>query len=107
MADEPLTATDGTRKFTLRVLDPADTLDLLEAAGDASSNAGWVRYAMAVCSVAEIDGVPVPMPANKDAIRAQGRRLGNVGFAAIAKVLFGSADTESAPTGDATETAKN
>lgn len=86
------------RTITLRILDPADMLDLFEAAGSASSNAGWVRYASVVASVSGIDGVPIPIPAKKEAIRTLARRLGNDGFAAVAKFLFG--DGEGAPKDD-------
>jgi hypothetical protein len=86
---EPIIVTDARgRKIQLRALDPADTLDLLEAAENASSNRGWITYAMVMASVEEIDGVPVPRASTKAQIKDIGRQLGNDGFSACAKVLF-------------------
>lgn len=79
---------DG-RKIKLRVMDPADMLDLSEAAGELSTNAGWMQRAMVAASLVEIDGVPVPMPSTKEEVRALSRKIGNVGFVAAARVLFG------------------
>jgi hypothetical protein len=106
MPADKLTVTDaGGRKLTLRALDPADMLDLLEAAGDASVNQGYIRYAMVVCSVEQIDNLPIPAPSSKDQIKALGRRLGNTGFSAAAKALFGD---PAAPAADkVAATAKN
>ena len=89
------------RKITVSPLDPADMLDLLEAAGDASANSGYIRYAMVVCSVSMIDSLPIPRPAKKADIRALAKRLDNDGFAAVASALFGKDDTNTV------ETAKN
>lgn len=106
MSDETKSATDENgKRYTIRVLDPADMLDLLEAAGDLSGNAGWVRYAMMLCSVSEIDGVPVPMPAKKSDVRALAKRIGNAGLKAIDQVLFGAPDTTT--TAEVVEAAKN
>jgi len=90
------------RKIVINPLDPADMLDLLEAAGDASANAGYMRYAMVICSVSEIDGVPVPRPSKKADIKALARRLDNDGFAAVTRSLFGAEASA-----DVAETAKN
>ena len=84
----------GGRKITLRVLDPADMLDLLEAAGSMSSNAGWVRYASVIASVSAIGDVPVPLATQKSHILATARKLGNDGFAAVAKEMFGDGATD-------------
>ena len=91
------------RKIAVTALDPADMLDLLEAAGDASANSGYMRYAMVICSVSNIDGVPVPRPTKKNEIKALAKRLGNEGFAAVTKSLFGD---DNAAKDDA-DTAKN
>ena len=89
------------RKIVVNPLDPADMLDLLEAAGDASANSGYIRYAMVVCSVSMIDGLPIPRPSKKADIRALAKRLENDGFAAVASALFGKDEA------DTVETAKN
>jgi hypothetical protein len=94
------------RKIVLRVLDPADMLDMLEAAGTASSNVGWVRYASVISSVASIDDVPVPISSTKLQIRAVARRLGNDGFAAVGTFLFGD-DTAAPADGELEGLAKN
>jgi hypothetical protein len=93
------------RKYKLRELDPADALDVLEAAGELSSNLGWVQYATSLCSVAEIEGIPVPMPRNKNAIRDLGRRVGNSGLVAITRALYGDIAKNKVET--EVETAKN
>ena len=84
------------RRIVLRVLDPADMLDLLEAAGAASSNVGWVRYASVIASVSVINDVPVPFATKKSDILAIARKLGNEGFAAVGKYLFGDDETPGA-----------
>jgi hypothetical protein len=94
------------RKITLRVLDPADMLDFLEAAGSASSNPGWVRYASIIVSVSAIADVPIPPAIRKADILQTARRLGNEGFAAVSRYLFD--DVAEAPAGDTIgELAKN
>lgn len=94
------------RKISLRILDPADMLDLLEAAGSASSNAGWIRYASVISSVSSIADIPVPIASRKSDILATARRLGNEGFAAVGAYLFG--DGTAAPANaDVEDIAKN
>lgn len=89
----PTTITDAKgRKIDVTVLGPADMLQMLEAVGDASSNAGYVRYASVVYSVSAIDGVPMPRPTQKRHILDAAARLGNEGFAAVATHLFGDAE---------------
>lgn len=106
-ASTELTATDARgRKIALRVLDPGDTLDLLEAAGPASGNEGYMRYAMVINSVSAIDDVPLPLPSNRSQLKANAKTLGNDGFAAAAMVLFGSA-IGNQRAGVDTDTAKN
>lgn len=105
MASDKITVKDSDgRVLEISPLDPADMLDLLEAAEGASSNAGFVRYAMVVCSVSAIDNVPVPRPVNKDGMKALARRLGNDGFAAVTKAMFGEPEKR---TDDVAATAKN
>lgn len=111
MAD-PRTTTDPVtgRKFTLRILTPGQMLDLLEAAGKNSINQGWVQYAMTVCSVAEIDGVPEPMPTSIKEIKALGDKLGNSGIVALGIELLGLNEGDAAPAAaqaEAVATAKN
>lgn len=84
---------DG-RVFGLREVGPAEMLDLIEAAGSASSSDAWMRYAVMICSVDAIDGKPVMMPTTKNAIRELGRKIGNSGAEALAAVLYPAAELE-------------
>lgn len=76
------------RKYGLRKLTPVDTLDVLEAAGDQSSNAVWVQMALMMCAVESIGDVDIPMPASKAHIRALAAEIGDVGFSAIQEAMF-------------------
>ena len=104
---DTFTVTDPSgRKIDGRVMNPGDMMDVLSALGERSSNPGLVQYAAVVCSVASIDGVPVPVPTNYQQMRAFGAKLGNDGFAAVAAHLF--SDASAAKSGDAdADTAKN
>jgi hypothetical protein len=99
--DTTITDAKG-RKLLVHIMDPGDMLDLAEAAEDQSSNRGFMAMAMHVCSVTEIDGVPVPFPANKRDIKALAKKLGNEGLLSL--YAFGSAE---APAPDVLEQAKN
>lgn len=95
-----VTTEDG-RRLSLREINPGDMLDLIEAAGSAAGSAAWMRYALLICSVEAIDGKPVMMPHTKDAVRDLGRKIGNVGIAALSSFHYpenadsdGAADVE-------------
>ena len=79
---------DDGRTLGIRVMDMADMLDLMEAAGPVSSNQAWMNLAIPAVSVDEINGDPVPVPKTKDAIRLTTRKLGNERMAAIIWALF-------------------
>ncbi len=97
---------DG-RRFALREANPGDMLDLIEAAGTAASSSAWMRYALMICSVNAIDGKPVMMPVTKEGVRELGRRIGNVGMEALARVHYPD-ETEMGGQGDRElDTAKN
>ena len=97
---------DG-RRFSLRKTNPADMLDLIEAAGVAAASGAWMRYALMICSVSAIDGKPVLMPLTKDAVRDLGRRIGNVGMEALARVHYPEAPEGVADGTIEVDTAKN
>ena len=78
------------RALGIRTMGPAGMLDLIEAAGDQSGNASWVRSAMIITSVVAIDGIPVPVAITKDQVKRNAIMIGNEGFAAVAKMLFPS-----------------
>ncbi len=108
----PDSVTDAQgRVLKLHVMDPMDMLDLYEAAGDVAGNATWVRYAMILASVTQIDDLPIPAPKTKDQIRALGKRLGNDGLVAVAKVMFpdppATEDGAAPKDGDVVAAAKN
>ncbi len=97
---------DG-RRFALREANPGDMLDLIEVAGTAASSAAWMRYALMICSVNAIDGKPVMMPMTKEGVRELGRRIGNAGMEALARVHYPD-DAEAAGEQDRElDTAKN
>lgn len=108
MADETKIVEAEGRKFHVRPLDPGDTLDLLEAAGDRAGKRGWMLYASRACSVRQIDEVPVPMPTDVDSIKALARRIGNAGMAALMADLVEPASEGAAAEADPEqEAAKN
>jgi hypothetical protein len=73
------------RVLTLRRLTALDKLRLFKAAGPVlAQNQPWLGMALLACSVAAIDGVPVPPPANEAQIEALVQLLGDGGIAAVA-----------------------
>ena len=102
---ETMTATDARgRKLTLQALQPDGLLDLLEAGGAAANSEPWLRYATIVCSVTEIDGVPVPRARTREQIKQAARTIGNDGMAAAVAALFGNT---AAPAGADVDAAGN
>ncbi|MBR0560335.1 hypothetical protein [Neokomagataea anthophila] len=96
MLPKDITLEDG-RKLSLRELDPADMLDLIEAAGatvNGPAAGAWLSYAEMICSVTAIDGVPVQMPVTKDEIRDLARRLGKSGLAGLQPLFEEVGDQE-------------
>lgn len=76
------------RTLTVRRLNVLDRLRLFKAAGSVlAENSPWLGMAVLAASVAEIDGVPVPVPINEHQIEATVVRLGDEGLTAIANVL--------------------
>lgn len=82
-------ATDEAgRRLALRRLSALDKLQLYRAAGPAlAQNAPWMGVALLAASVAAIDDIPVPPPANEAQIEALVGRLGEHGLAAVADAL--------------------
>jgi hypothetical protein len=94
------------RSMLIKRLDMADTMDVIEAAGFASSNEAWMRMAIAICSVREIDGLVVPIPTTKEAIKNAVRKMGDELAAVTVWVLWQR--PASAPNdAEAVATAKN
>ncbi len=97
---------DG-RRFALRETNPADMLDLIEAAGSAASSGAWMRYALMICSVSAIDGKPVLMPLTKSAVRDLAKKIGNVGMEALARVHYPEEPEDGSISTNEVDTAKN
>ncbi|QDH16784.1 hypothetical protein [Swingsia samuiensis] len=88
--------TDG-RRFSIQEIDPADMLDLIEAAGSALASASaeaWLGYAEMLCSVRAIDGIPVQMPATKGEIQNLARKIGKDGVKALQGVFVNNDQEE-------------
>ena len=84
---------DG-RRLALRRLTALDKLRLFKAAGPLlAQNQMWLGMAVLACSVAAIDDVPVPQPANEAQIEALVARLGDGGIAAVSAALGGPGES--------------
>lgn len=76
------------RVLSLRRLTVLDRLRLFKAAGPVlSENHPWFGMAVLAASVAAIDGVPIPLPANELQIEAAVSRLGDEGLEIVADAL--------------------
>ena len=95
------------RKIVTKEIDPGDLFNIIEAAGGAAENKQWMRLAMVVCSVTEIDGIPVPMSAEKKDIVALARKIGNSGLVALQKALFGDDEAPAKTDAEQVAAAKN
>lgn len=82
-ADDTKIIKVGEIVYSIRALDPGDMFDLFEACSEMSSNRAWVGYASRVCSVRDIDGVPVLFPRSKDDVKALARKIGNEAMDAL------------------------
>ncbi|CAH2606520.1 conserved protein of unknown function (plasmid) [Rhodovastum atsumiense] len=93
--DGKLVATDKNgRKYTLRPLGPENVFDILEAAGEQSTNRGLLAFMGPAFSVEAIDGVPVPMPKTLRDARALVVKLGAAGMEAVRAALEMDASAE-------------
>lgn len=84
MADETRIITDAKgRKLTIRELTIMDQVRMLRAIGPAQSgNQQYVQLVTMAMMVAEIDGVPQPIPRDERTIDAMITRLGDDGMQA-------------------------
>jgi hypothetical protein len=72
------------RKLTLRKFGVLETLRLFKALGpELSANNAYIGVASFAGSVAMIDDVPMPLPANELAVEALIERLGDDGMEAV------------------------
>jgi hypothetical protein len=80
---------DG-RTLIVRRLGALDKLRLFKAIGPyLSQNEPYLGMAMLAYSVAEIDGVPIPAPANEAQLEGLISRLGDAGLSAVGRTLSG------------------
>ena len=76
------------RRLALRRLTALDKLRLFKAAGpQLAQNQPWLGMALLAASVAAIDDIPVPSPANEAQIEALVAKLGDDGINAVAAAL--------------------
>jgi hypothetical protein len=72
------------RRLTLRRFGPLETLRLFKAVGPAlSENHAYIAFASYAGSVAMIDDVPLPFPANEAGVDLLFERLGEDGLDAV------------------------
>ncbi len=84
----PLISDARGRELALRRLTALDKLRLFKAAGPSlAQNEAWLGMAALACSVAAIDGVPVPPPATEWQIESLVGRLGDDGLSAVSAAL--------------------
>ncbi len=84
----PMVTDAKGRRLHLRKLTALDKLRLFKAAGSGlAQNQPWLGMAVLAASVAAIDDVPVPQPANEQQVEALVARLGDAGIAAIGAAL--------------------
>lgn len=96
-AEDRQTVTDAAgRRLHLRRMNALDRLRLFKAAGPVlSQNQYWLGMAAIAFSVAAIDDMPVPSPANEQQIEGIVSRLGDAGIAAVAQALHVQQDAGS------------
>lgn len=76
------------RSLVFRRPTALDTLRLFKAAGPTlSQNESWLAMASIAFAVEDIDGIPVPAPANETQIEGLVDRLGDEGLSAIAAAM--------------------
>ena len=91
MDENPVVTDARGRKITLRILGPAEMLDLIEAMPAVAAGNYWLSYAQIMHSVAQIDDLPIPPPDSKEKIKHIARLLGNEGVAAVSDYINGPA----------------
>lgn len=97
----------GGKKLEINPLDPGDMLDFFEAFTTKQvSSRAWFRYALWVCSVRSIDGVPVIFPTNAADVKALAKTIGHDGVLAVQEAVDGKEGEPSVDQVDV-ETAKN
>ena len=80
---------DG-HKIEVNPLSPGEMLDFFEAfTSKQVSSRAWFRYALWICSVRTIDGVPVVFPANGQDIKDLANRLGHAGVMVVQEAIEG------------------
>lgn len=88
--------TNDGRSFEVKEVTPSGLMSIMEACGRFVPSEGWMRYAILICSVTEIDGVPVPKPITKQQIENLGDKIGNDGLVALSEHFYPTAGTDEA-----------
>ena len=103
------TVTDSLgRVLVLKKLDLLNELDVIEAAGAASSNQRWMFLATLAATVRTIDGVPIPFPSDRKSLRSVMGLVKSEGVAAVVKAFNEDIPDIPAEAGPAeADTAKN
>lgn len=87
--------TTSGKTLEYRESTPSDVLSLLEIA-DFNPTPSWLKYALMVCSVESIDGIPVETPQNKIQIKQIADKLGSDGISALFDALYPAPQKEDA-----------
>ena len=103
----PKTVKAGGKALEVNPLDPGEMLDFFESftARQVSSRA-WFRYALWICSVRSVNGVPVQFPRNGQEVKDLAKSIGHEGVLAVQEAIEG---VEGEPAADQVdlEVAKN
>ncbi len=75
------------KKFLMENLTPGERFDFLSAVGSNWNSAPYMFTAEAVCSVREIDGVAISLPASVSELKARANELGHEGVNAATQWL--------------------
>jgi hypothetical protein len=86
----PQTVKAGDMTLEVNPLDPGDMLDFFESfEPEQVSKPSWYRYALWICSVRSINGVPVAFPKSATEVKALARKLGHPAVLAVQRVIDG------------------
>lgn len=80
----------GSHKLEVNPLSPGEMLDFFEAFTTKQvSSPAWFKFALWICSVRTVDGIPVEFPRNGKEVKDLANILGHDGVLAVQKVING------------------